>query len=101
MLQFYCWTNRPPICDPINERQVIDAIFENNPEKGILMITHRLVGMEEMDEILVLESGDCHRAGHSPGAAGIGRDVSKDVAAWSGLHHRIKEQPGRIDAQSR
>ena len=43
--------------DPVTEREVLGAIFELFHDRTILMITHRLVRMEEMDEILVLDGG--------------------------------------------
>jgi ATP-binding cassette subfamily C protein CydC len=44
--------------DPITEREVLDAIYDGLArERATLIITHRLVRMEEMDEILVLEAG--------------------------------------------
>ena len=43
--------------DPITEREVLDAYDGLARERATLVITHRLVRMEEMDEILVLEAG--------------------------------------------
>jgi ATP-binding cassette, subfamily C, bacterial CydC len=43
--------------DPVTEREVLDAVYELMRERATLVITHRLVLMEEMDEILVLERG--------------------------------------------
>ncbi len=44
--------------DPITEREVLDAAYDGPArERATLIITHRLVRMEEMDEILVLEAG--------------------------------------------
>jgi ABC-type multidrug transport system fused ATPase/permease subunit len=43
--------------DTVTERQVVDACFAALKEQTILWITHRLVGLEAMDEILVLDSG--------------------------------------------
>jgi thiol reductant ABC exporter CydC subunit len=43
--------------DVFTEQQVIKAILDAGAEKSVLLVTHRLVGMEAMDEILVLESG--------------------------------------------
>jgi ATP-binding cassette subfamily C protein CydC len=43
--------------DPYTERQVINAILDTSDRKAILLVTHRLVGMEAMDEIIVLENG--------------------------------------------
>jgi ATP-binding cassette subfamily C protein CydC len=43
--------------DPITEKQVLDTLFEVMQGKTSLLITHRLVGLEKMDEILVLDHG--------------------------------------------
>ncbi|MEN8242892.1 MAG: thiol reductant ABC exporter subunit CydC, partial [Chloroflexota bacterium] len=43
--------------DPITEQHVIAEILNSDPQQAVLMITHRLVAMAEMDEILVLEAG--------------------------------------------
>jgi ATP-binding cassette subfamily C protein CydC len=43
--------------DPAAEHELLAAIYEQTPGRGTLVITHRLVHMERMDEILVLEGG--------------------------------------------
>jgi ATP-binding cassette subfamily C protein CydC len=43
--------------DVFTEQQVINAILDAADEKSVLLVTHRLVGMEAMDEIVVLEGG--------------------------------------------
>jgi ATP-binding cassette subfamily C protein CydC len=43
--------------DPTTERELLDAIYDLTPDHATLVITHRLVHMERMDEILVLEGG--------------------------------------------
>ncbi len=43
--------------DAVTERKVLDSIRELMEGRTTLMITHRLVGMEWMDEILVLRRG--------------------------------------------
>jgi thiol reductant ABC exporter CydC subunit len=51
--------------DPITERILLRSILENPRAQTILVITHRLVGMENMDEILVMEAGQIvQRGGH-------------------------------------
>ncbi len=49
--------------DPISERKVIDRIFQETRERSLLMVSHRLVGMEAMDEILVLKDGKIRERG--------------------------------------
>jgi ATP-binding cassette, subfamily C, bacterial CydCD len=43
--------------DSITEQEIMAAVFDAARERSILLISHRLVGMEEMDEILVLRGG--------------------------------------------
>jgi ATP-binding cassette subfamily C protein CydC len=43
--------------DPLNEKQLLEMLFQLTIDRSLLLITHRLVGMENMDEILVLDQG--------------------------------------------
>jgi ATP-binding cassette, subfamily C, bacterial CydC len=43
--------------DPATERELLDAVYRSTRDRATLVITHRLVRMEQMDEILVLERG--------------------------------------------
>jgi ATP-binding cassette subfamily C protein CydC len=43
--------------DAINERDVIQGVLKITEGRSVLMISHRLVGMECMDEIVVLREG--------------------------------------------
>ncbi len=43
--------------DPGTERELLDAVYRSMGDRATLVITHRLVWMEEMDEILVLDRG--------------------------------------------
>ncbi|HEY6583004.1 MAG TPA: thiol reductant ABC exporter subunit CydC [Rubrobacter sp.] len=43
--------------DPSTERELLDAVYRSMQDRATLVITHRLVRMQQMDEILVLESG--------------------------------------------
>jgi ATP-binding cassette subfamily C protein CydC len=43
--------------DPLTEQAVLNALDELMQGRTTLMITHRLVAMERMDEILVLDQG--------------------------------------------
>lgn len=43
--------------DPITEQEVLKAIKELMANRSTIMITHRTIGLEEMDEILVLSQG--------------------------------------------
>jgi len=43
--------------DTINEQKIIKSILNLMKKRSVLMITHRLIGMERMDEIIVLDNG--------------------------------------------
>jgi len=43
--------------DPVTERELLDAVYDLMRDRATLVITHRLVRMEDMDEILVLDGG--------------------------------------------
>jgi ABC-type multidrug transport system fused ATPase/permease subunit len=43
--------------DALTEREVLRSIFDLAGDRSLLVITHRLIGLETMDEILVLDQG--------------------------------------------
>jgi len=43
--------------DPVTEKQVLETLFEAMHGKTCLLITHRLIGLEKMDKILVMNEG--------------------------------------------
>jgi ATP-binding cassette, subfamily C, bacterial CydC len=43
--------------DPITERDLLHTIFDSLAGKSLLWVTHHLVGMEKMDEIIFLDEG--------------------------------------------
>lgn len=43
--------------DAAQERQVMHTVYELPKAKSLILITHRLVGLEHMDEILVINKG--------------------------------------------
>ncbi len=49
--------------DPLTEKQVLGTLFNVMHNKTALLITHRLVGLENTDEILVLEHGRVKECG--------------------------------------
>ena len=44
--------------DTINESQILDNIINTFKQKTIIMITHKLHGIEKSDQIIVLENGE-------------------------------------------
>jgi ATP-binding cassette subfamily C protein CydCD len=43
--------------DTLTERSILETLFSSVGSHSLLLITHRLVGLENMDEILVLDQG--------------------------------------------
>jgi ATP-binding cassette subfamily C protein CydCD len=64
--------------DPIHERLILDNIFALADNRALLLITHRLIGLEKMDEILVLENGWV-----------VERGRHADLLQASGLYQRM------------
>ncbi len=64
--------------DAINERQLLETIFEVAEQRSILLITHRLVQLERMDEILVLNNGRI-----------VERGTHADLLRMNGLYARM------------
>lgn len=51
--------------DPTTEQIILDALYTVMEKHATLIVTHRLVAMERMDEILVIEDGRiCERGTH-------------------------------------
>lgn len=52
--------------DAATERKILDKLWKNLNERSLLTITHRLVDMDKMDQILVLKNGNIiERGNHS------------------------------------
>jgi ABC-type multidrug transport system fused ATPase/permease subunit len=66
--------------DPITERGLLDATYELMHGRATLVITHRLVRMEDMDEILVLGRGRI-----------VERGTHGELLAARGLYHQLLE----------
>ncbi len=73
--------------DPVTEREVLDSIFELFQDRSILLITHRLVHMEAMDEILVLDVGCVVERGTRP-----------DLIHANGLYRRMLDVQDEVFA---
>ncbi len=50
--------------DALVEHQILEMIIQVTDRRGCLLITHRLVGLEHMDEILVMQNGRVIERGH-------------------------------------
>ncbi|HEX9803568.1 MAG TPA: thiol reductant ABC exporter subunit CydD, partial [Gammaproteobacteria bacterium] len=70
--------------DPATEQELMQALYRLMAGRTVLLITHRLVGLDAMDEILVLDRGHvAERGSHAEllGAGGI----------YAGMHARLGE----------
>jgi ATP-binding cassette subfamily C protein CydC len=66
--------------DPITERELLDAAYEMMRDQAVLVITHRLVRMEKLDEILVLDAGRI-----------VERGTHEELVRADGLYHQMLE----------
>jgi ATP-binding cassette subfamily C protein CydC len=71
--------------DPVTEREVIQAIREAMHGRATLIITHRLVGLQDADEILALQSGRV-----------VERGRHHDLLRANGLYRRMWELQNQI-----
>ena len=66
--------------DPATEHELLATLYEPAPERATLAITHRLVYMEQMDEILVLDRGRI-----------VERGTHAELIEANGLYKRMVE----------
>ena len=64
--------------DTMTERELLASVWEAARDRSVLLITHRLVGMEEVDEILVLDAGRV-----------VERGTHEQLRAAGGLYSRM------------
>jgi len=57
--------------DPLTEAALLDRIHQQAEGRSLLLITHRLVGIERMDEIIVLDQGRIVQRGDHAGLRAI------------------------------
>jgi ABC-type transport system involved in cytochrome bd biosynthesis fused ATPase/permease subunit len=43
--------------DPETERQVINGVLDRTAGRTLLLLTHRLAGLDRMDEVVTLDAG--------------------------------------------
>ena len=71
--------------DPQTERQVLETLFRVMEDKTSLLITHRLVGLEHFDEILVMDNGRI-----------MERGTHRELRERQGLYRRLWELQNQI-----
>jgi ATP-binding cassette subfamily C protein CydC len=71
--------------DALTEKQILETLFALMKRKTSLLITHRLVGLENVDEILVLYHGRI-----------VERGAQADLLARGGLYRRLWDLQNRI-----
>lgn len=71
--------------DPQAEKHILSTIFETMRAKTFILITHRLVGLEHMDQILVMDQGQI-----------VERGTHRELLAHKGLYHRLWEIQNQI-----
>lgn len=71
--------------DPLTERRFLDTLFPLVRTRSLLLITHRLVGLECMDEIIVLDDGRI-----------VERGTQAKLLAGDGLYRRVWDVQNRM-----
>ncbi|MBL0346355.1 MAG: ATP-binding cassette domain-containing protein [Anaerolineales bacterium] len=71
--------------DPLTEQQVLETLFNVMKQKTSLLITHRLVGLENMDEIIVMNHGQI-----------VERGTQNELKNKDGLYRRLLDLQNRI-----
>ncbi len=71
--------------DPLTEQQVLETLFDLMKRKTSLLITHRLVGLESVDEILVMNHGQI-----------VERGTHAELMQADGLYRRLWDLQNRI-----
>jgi ATP-binding cassette subfamily C protein CydC len=71
--------------DPLTEKLVLETLFNLMHVKTSLLITHRIIGLENMSEILVMDQGYI-----------IERGTHMDLLHLKGLYQRLFELQNRI-----
>jgi ABC-type multidrug transport system fused ATPase/permease subunit len=75
--------------DPQTEKQVLDTLFVSMRGKTSLLITHRLVGLENVDEILVMNTGQI-----------VERGSHRELLIQKGIYRRLWDLQNQILSDS-
>jgi ATP-binding cassette, subfamily C, bacterial CydCD len=71
--------------DPLTERRILDTLLSIAEGRSLLLVTHRLVGLEAMHEILVLDR-----------ARLVERGTHVELLALNGLYRRLWDLQNRV-----
>jgi ATP-binding cassette subfamily C protein CydC len=71
--------------DPLTERDILSNLFEIITTKTTLLITHRLVGLDQVDQILVIDQGKI-----------IERGTQAELLHSKGIFQRMWDLQNRI-----
>ena len=75
--------------DTLTERELLASVWETTRDRAVLLITHRLVEMEEMDEILVMDAGRV-----------VERGTHEELTRSGGLYRCMLETQRELLAES-
>jgi ATP-binding cassette subfamily C protein CydCD len=71
--------------DALTEKQILETLFGVMRRKTSVLITHRLIGLENMDQILVMDHGQI-----------VERGIHAELIEKQGLYHRMLMYQNRI-----
>ena len=71
--------------DPQTEKHILDTLFESMQDRTSILITHRLVGLENVDEILVMDQGQI-----------VERGTHRELLEQEGLYRRLWDIQNQI-----
>ncbi len=71
--------------DPLTEKQVLEILFCIMKKKTSMLITHRLVGLENVEEIIVMDHGRIVEHGSQT-----------QLMKANGIYHRLRDLQNRI-----
>ena len=83
--------------DPVTERELLESVRELMRGRSTLVITHRLVDMQSMDEILVLDAGCIVERGIHKELRGSGGLYSRMIAVQDQMFEVPAAVPTKID----
>ena len=75
---------------------LVADLLDTTAERAVLLITHRLAGLENVDQVIVLDGGRAVERGTPCGAAGPRRGLRADVGARDGAADALVQAAGRV-----